>query len=146
MQKEREDTKIRILLGKPGLDGHTRGIEVLMFAFREAGMEVIYPGLYQTPEAIAKTAMQEDVDIIAVSNMSSANRYYTSAVMEELAKQGSDNIPVVAGGIMSPEDASYLESIGVTGNYGPGTPTDVIVNHIRERVKQSKGEKQKGKE
>lgn len=138
MTRRPEDRRTRILLAKVGLDGHTRGIEVLMYAFREAGMEVVFPGLYQTPEKIARTAMQEDVDIVAVSNMTSAHRFYTAAVVEELRRQGLGDIPVVSGGIMTAEDASYLEGIGVTGNYGPGTPTDVIVNHIRATVQRRK--------
>jgi methylmalonyl-CoA mutase C-terminal domain/subunit len=132
------EKKIRILLAKGGLDGHTRGIKVLTRAFRDAGMEVIYTGEYQTVEGVVSAAIEEGVDVLGVSNMSSAHRFWMDDIMQELKKRGVDDICVVAGGIMAPEDIPYLESIGVSGNFGPGASLKEIIDHIVQRVQKER--------
>lgn len=134
MEKGTAERKIRVLVAKPGGDGHRIGPELISQALRDAGMEVIYTGPYQTPEMIVSTAAQEDVNVIALSCLSWASTSNFADVMAEL-KERNLSIPVVGGGIIPDEDKPFLESIGVTGNYGPGTPLSVIVDHIRERAK-----------
>ena len=126
--------QIRVVIGKVGCDIHERGVFTLMQAFRDAGMEVVYPGRFQTPEAVVKTAMEESADILALSDSTGGLRYIASDVMAAIKKYKADNICVVAGGLIPPKDIPRLEKAGVTGNYGPGTPLDVIVNHIVARV------------
>jgi methylmalonyl-CoA mutase C-terminal domain/subunit len=133
--------KTRILLAKPGADCHDRGAHVLVQAFKDAGMEVIYTGLYQTPKMIAETAIQEDVDVVALSCLSDSSAVLFTEVMRFLREKGGDGICVVGGGTIREEDRPFLEETGVTGNYGPGTPLKVIVDHILERVQNGRTNK-----
>jgi len=126
----RRDKPIRVVVGKVGCDIHERGALTLMVAFRDAGMEVIYTGRYQTPEAVAKVAIDEDADVIALSDSTGSMRYIAASVIEALNKRGGGGIRVVAGGLIPQKDILVLEKMGVTGNYGPGTPLNVIIDHI----------------
>ena len=125
------DRTIRVLIAKPGLDGHDRGAKVIARALRDAGMEVIYTGLRQTPEMIAEAALQEDVDVVGLSILSGAHMALVPRVRDVLSANGMGNIPLVVGGIIPDEDRSKLADMGVTGVFGPGTNTDDIVSHIR---------------
>ncbi len=128
------DKRIRVLVAKPGLDGHDRGAKVIARALRDAGMEVVYTGIRQTPEMIAEAALQEDVDVIGMSILSGAHMALFPRVMELLRENGMDDVLVVAGGIIPDEDVPTLRDMGVTGIFGPGTSTDKIVAFIRENV------------
>jgi methylmalonyl-CoA mutase C-terminal domain/subunit len=127
--------KIRILLAKPGLDGHDRGILVLARAFRDAGMEVIYSGLLPTPEQVAQMAIDEDVDVVALSLLNGAHITAFSRVKKLLEEKGGKDIIVVGGGIIPDEDKPKLLKLGITGLFGPGSSLEEIVKHIKERVK-----------
>ncbi len=127
--------KIRVLIAKPGLDGHDRGAKVVARALRDAGMEVIYTGLWQTPEMIAEAALQEDVDVVGLSILSGAHMALVPRVMELLAEKGMDDIVVLVGGIIPDDDRPALKKMGVRGIFGPGTPTEEIVEFIRKEVK-----------
>jgi methylmalonyl-CoA mutase C-terminal domain/subunit len=127
-----EDRKIRILVAKPGLDGHDRGAKVIAAAFRDAGFEVIYTGLHQTPEMIASAALQEDVDVVALSILSGAHMALFPRVMELLREQGLDQVLVIGGGIIPEEDIARLEGTGVAKLFGPGTPTTAPIEYVRE--------------
>ena len=127
---------IRIIIGKIGCDIHERGALVLARAFRDAGMEVIYLGRFQTADAIAKTAVDEDANIIALSDHTGSMRYIADDIMKALKKYGGTDIPVIAGGLIDKRDLPHLEKLGVTGNFGPGTPLPTIIDHIKERVGQ----------
>ncbi|MEW6440843.1 MAG: cobalamin-dependent protein [bacterium] len=124
--------KIRILLAKVGCDIHERGPLTLMWAFRNAGMEVIYTGRYAMPEAVAKTAVDEDVDLIALSDHTGSMPIIAESVLTALKKHEAGHIPVMAGGLILPDDVPVLEKMGVKGNYGPGTPMETIVEEIRK--------------
>ena len=126
--------KIRVLVAKPGLDGHDRGAKVIARALRDAGMEVIYTGLRQTPEMIAETALQEDVDVIGLSVLSGAHMALLPRVIELLHDNRMDDVLVIAGGIIPDEDIASLKEAGVQGVFGPGTLTEDIVTFIRENV------------
>jgi methylmalonyl-CoA mutase, C-terminal domain len=126
------DRKIRVLVAKPGLDGHDRGAKVVARALRDAGMEVIYTGLRQTPEMIAEAALQEDVDAVGLSILSGAHMALVPRVLELLKANGQGNVKVFIGGIIPDEDAPRLLEQGVTGVYGPGAMTDDIVRDIRQ--------------
>jgi methylmalonyl-CoA mutase C-terminal domain/subunit len=128
------DRKIRVLVAKPGLDGHDRGAKVIARALRDAGMEVVYTGIRQTPEMIAEAALQEDVDVVGMSILSGAHMALFPRVMEMLRDNDMDDVLVVAGGIIPDEDVPALKEMGITGIFGPGTPTDEIVTFIRENV------------
>jgi methylmalonyl-CoA mutase C-terminal domain/subunit len=128
------DKKIRVLVAKPGLDGHDRGAKVIARALRDAGMEVVYTGIRQTPEMIAEAALQEDVDVVGMSILSGAHMALFPKVMELLYESGMDDVLVVAGGIIPDEDVPALNKMGVRGIFGPGTPSDEIVTFIRENV------------
>jgi methylmalonyl-CoA mutase C-terminal domain/subunit len=128
------DKKIRVLVAKPGLDGHDRGAKVIARALRDAGMEVVYTGIRQTPEMIAEAALQEDVDVVGMSILSGAHMALFPRVMELLHKNDMDDVLVLAGGIIPDEDVPALNSMGVKGIFGPGTPTDEIVRFIRKNV------------
>jgi methylmalonyl-CoA mutase C-terminal domain/subunit len=128
------DKKIRVLVAKPGLDGHDRGAKVIARALRDAGMEVVYTGIRQTPQMIAEAALQEDVDVIGMSILSGAHMALFPRVMELLHQNGMDDVLVVAGGIIPDEDAPKLREMGIRGVFGPGTKTDTIVQFIRENV------------
>ncbi len=129
-----EDRKIRILLAKPGLDGHDRGIKVIAAALRDAGMEVIYTGLRQTPTMIADAAVQEDVDAVGVSILSGAHMTLFPAIRQLLDQKGAKDMVLFGGGIIPDAEARELEAQGIDKLFQPGTPTDHIVSYIRERV------------
>ena len=126
--------KIRILLGKPGLDGHDRGIKVVARALRDAGIEVIYTGLHQTPEMIVNAAIQEDVDAVGLSVLSGAHNYLFVKVIELLKEQDADDIVVFGGGIIPAGDAARLKEAGVKELFLPGESTENIILWIREHV------------
>ncbi len=126
--------KIRVLVAKPGLDGHDRGAKVVARALRDAGMEVIYTGLRQTPEMIAEAALQEDVDVIGLSILSGAHMALVPRVLELLKQNGQDHVRVFVGGIIPDEDIPRLNELGVVGVYGPGTLTETIIQDIRSAV------------
>ena len=128
------DKKLRILIAKPGLDGHDRGAKVVARALRDAGFEVVYTGLHQTPEMIASAAVQEDVDAVGLSIMSGAHNTLFPAVMDALTAQGVDDIAVFGGGIIPDEDIATLRSKGVKGLFTPGTSLQEIVDWIRANV------------
>ncbi|MBI5956491.1 MAG: cobalamin B12-binding domain-containing protein [Chloroflexi bacterium] len=126
--------KIRVLIAKPGLDGHDRGAKVVARALRDAGMEVIYTGLRQTPEMIAEAALQEDVDVVGLSILSGAHMTLFPRIMKLLKDKGLEGILVFAGGIIPDEDVPALKEMGIRAIYGPGTPTGDIVNFLRQNV------------
>lgn len=135
--------KIRVIIGKPGLDGHDRGAKVVAAALRDAGMEVIYTGLHQTCESIVEAAIQEDVDIIGLSILSGAHMTIFPKVLNLLKKKGAEDIIVTGGGIIPREDMKKLEKKGVKKLFGPGTPTTEIVQWIRDNVRAKHGKRQK---
>lgn len=124
---------IRVLVAKPGLDGHDRGAKVVANALKDAGMEVIYTGLHQTPELIAEAAVQEDVDVVGLSILSGAHMTLFPRIMELLKEKGGEDIMVFGGGIISTEDVEELEKIGVARIFGPGTDTGDIVDFLKEQ-------------
>jgi methylmalonyl-CoA mutase C-terminal domain/subunit len=128
------DEPIRVLIAKPGLDGHDRGAKVVASALRDAGMEVIYGGLHQTPEAIAEMAVQEDVDAVGLSVLSGAHMHQFPRVVELLRAAGASHMLVTGGGIISPEDMAELASRGVGRLFGPGAALKDLVAYIREEV------------
>ena len=125
---------LRILVAKPGLDGHDRGAKVIARALRDAGMEVIYTGLHQTPEMVAEAAIQEDVDAIGLSLLSGAHMTLFPAILDELQKRGGGDIPVFGGGIIPEEDRPELERAGVAAIFTPGATTQEIVDWIRANI------------
>lgn len=129
------EKKIRVLVAKPGLDGHDRGAKVVARALRDAGMEVIYVGLKQTPEQIVQIAIQEDVDVIGLSCLSGAHTYLFPKVMELLKENNVDDILVTCGGIIPDDDVKKLEDAGIEGIFGPGRTTSEIVEFIKKNVK-----------
>lgn len=129
------ERKIRVLVAKPGLDGHDRGAKVVARALRDAGMEVIYTGLRQTPEMIAEAALQEDVDVVGLSILSGAHMALAPRILELLKANGQTKVSVFMGGIIPDEDVPQLKKMGITGVYGPGASTDEIVKDIRKAVK-----------
>lgn len=130
--------KIRVLIAKPGLDGHDRGAKVVARALRDAGMEVIYTGLRQTPEMIAEAALQEDVDVVGLSILSGAHMALVPRVLELLKANNLEHVRVFVGGIIPDEDVPRLLELGVTGVYGPGTSTETIIQDV---VREAGGEK-----
>jgi len=128
------DRKIRILIAKPGLDGHDRGAKVIARALRDAGMEVIYTGLRQTPEMVVESALQEDVDAVGLSILSGAHMTLLPRVVELLKANGLDDVLVFAGGIIPDEDIPALQTLGIRGVFGPGANTDEVVRFIREEI------------
>ncbi|MEJ2165239.1 MAG: cobalamin B12-binding domain-containing protein [Desulfobacterales bacterium] len=126
--------KIKIIVGKPGLDGHDRGAKIIALALRDAGMEVIYTGLHQTIEQIVKTAVQEAVDIIGLSIMSGAHIPISEKLLELMQAQGIEEIPVVVGGVIPKQDIPKLKALGIKGVYPGGTPFDEIVAGIQQIV------------
>ncbi|MDZ4806013.1 MAG: cobalamin B12-binding domain-containing protein [Candidatus Eisenbacteria bacterium] len=123
--------KIRVLVAKPGLDGHDRGAKVVAAALRDAGMEVIYSGLHQTPEQVVSMALQEDVDVVALSILSGAHMTLVPRIQELLKKEGMDDVLLTGGGIIPPADMTALKAQGVGELFGPGTPTSAIIDYIR---------------
>ena len=128
-------TPIRVLVAKPGLDGHDRGAKVIARALRDAGMEVIYTGLRQTPEMIVNAALQEDVDCVGLSILSGAHNAIVPRITALLKERGVDDILIVLGGTIPAQDVEFLKSQGVAAIFGPGTPLDETVRFIREHVK-----------
>jgi methylmalonyl-CoA mutase C-terminal domain/subunit len=132
------ERKIRILIAKPGLDGHDRGAKVIARGFRDAGFEVIYTGLHQTPEQIVAAAIQEDVDAIGLSSLAGAHDYLFPRVIELLKEKGADDIIVFGGGIVPEEDMPALTQAGVKGVFTPGTSIEEAVNWVRKNIKPRK--------
>jgi len=130
------DRRIRVLIAKPGLDGHDRGAKVVARALRDAGMEVIYTGLRQTPEMIVSAALQEDVDAIGLSVLSGAHMHYFAEVRRLLKEQGIDDILLFGGGIIPDEDLPHLKEMGVAAVFGPGTSIQEIVSFLKSAVPQ----------
>jgi methylmalonyl-CoA mutase, C-terminal domain len=126
------DRRIRVLVAKPGLDGHDRGAKVVASVFRDAGFEVIYTGLHQTPEMIVAAAVQEDVDVVAMSVLSGAHMTLFPRVLELLKEAGADRILLTGGGIIPEDDVAKLEELGTGRLFGPGTPTSAAVEYVRE--------------
>lgn len=128
------ERSIRVLVAKPGLDGHDRGAKVMARAFRDAGFEVIYTGLFQTPEMIANASLQEDVDVVGLSILSGAHMTLFPAIMDALKAVGRDDALVVAGGTIPAEDIPALESLGIAKIFGPGTPLQDAVAYIQDHA------------
>jgi methylmalonyl-CoA mutase C-terminal domain/subunit len=129
------DRPIRVLVAKPGLDGHDRGAKVLARALRDAGMEVIYTGLRQTPEQIVEAALQEDVDVIGLSCLSGAHNHLFPRVTQLLKEKQAEDILVLGGGIIPEEDIPGLLAAGISAVFTPGTPTSAVIDYIKEHVK-----------
>jgi len=129
------ERKIRALVAKPGLDSHDRGAKVVARALRDAGMEVIYTGLRQTPEQIVEAAMQEDVDVLCLSILSGAHMTLFPRIIDLMKERGLDDVLVIAGGVIPEEDISKLKDMGIAEIFGPGTPTRVTVDYVRNNLK-----------
>jgi methylmalonyl-CoA mutase C-terminal domain/subunit len=129
------ERKIRVVVAKPGLDGHDRGAKIIARALRDAGMEVIYTGLHQTPEQIVETAIQEDADAVGLSILSGAHMTLVPRVLELLREQGAEDVVVVVGGTIPPDDADELKRMGVAGVFTPGAPTEQVIDFIRGAVR-----------
>ena len=132
------ERKIRIVMAKPGLDGHDRGIKVLAAAYRDAGMEVIYLGLRQTPEMIVSSALQEDADVIALSSLNNAHNTIFVNVLNLMEEKGLNNVLLVGGGIIPKKDMEVLENKGVGKLFGPGTPVQETIDYIKSWVKSNR--------
>ena len=128
------EKKVRVLIAKVGCDIHERGALTLLTSLRDKGMEVIYTGRYQTPRGVAHAAISEDVDLIALSDHTGSLPIIAASVLAQLKGLGVTDMRMIAGGLLTPEDIKDLETMGVTGNYGPGTPMEIIVDHIRSLV------------
>lgn len=131
-ENRRTQEKIRVLVGKPGLDGHDRGAKVIATAFRDAGFEVIYTGLHQTPEMIVEAAVQEDVDVVSLSILSGAHMTLFARILELLNERGAGDILVIGGGIIPAQDVEALKEMGVAAIFGPGTPTTEPIRFLEE--------------
>jgi methylmalonyl-CoA mutase, C-terminal domain len=129
-----KDTIVRVMVAKPGLDGHDRGAKVIARALRDAGMEVIYTGLRQTPEQIVTAALQEDVDALLLSILSGAHNHLFPRITQLLKEKGAENILVMGGGVIPLDDIPGLKQAGIREVFGPGTSTEVIVNFVKENV------------
>jgi len=129
-----ESKKIRVLIAKPGLDGHDRGAKVVAHALRDAGMEVIYTGLRQTPDMIAEAALEEDVDVVGLSILSGAHMALIPRIMDLLKKNGQDDLLVFLGGIIPDADIPELQALGIKAVYGPGTNTKTIIDDINNAI------------
>jgi methylmalonyl-CoA mutase, C-terminal domain len=129
-----KDTIVRVMVAKPGLDGHDRGAKVIARALRDAGMEVIYTGLRQTPEQIVTAALQEDVDALLLSILSGAHNHLFPRITQLLREKGAENILVIGGGVIPQDDIPGLQQAGIREVFGPGTSTEVIVNFVKENV------------
>jgi len=132
------ERKIRVLIAKPGLDSHDRGAKVVARALRDAGMEVIYTGLRQTPEQIVETVLQEDVDVLGLSILSGAHMTLFPRIMELIKKKGLTDVLVFAGGIIPEEDVPQLKKLGIKEIFGPGTPLETIIEFVRRNVQSKK--------
>ena len=129
--------KIKVIVAKPGLDGHDRGAKLLSRIFAEAGMEVVYTGLRQTPEMIVEAAIQEDADVVGLSSLSGVHNYFFPKVVQLLKEKGLDDVLVVGGGIIPPEDVEFLKGSGVHAIFGPGTPTTEIVAFMEQNTRKA---------
>ena len=127
--------RIKVIMAKPGLDGHDRGAKVIARAYRDAGFEVVYTGLHQTPEQIANAALQEDVDLIGLSSLAGAHVHLFSEVVRQLREKGADDIMIISGGIIPQEDIPKLKEVGIKEVFLPGTPLEEIVSWTKENVK-----------
>ena len=141
-QDQQQQKPIRVLVSKLGLDGHDRGALVICRALRDAGMEVIYSGLFCSPEQVARTAIDEDVDAVAMSLLNGAHLTLFPKVAHLLKERDINDILLVGGGVIPESDKKILEKEGITGNFGPGTPLSVIIDHIRTNVKNSQSNKE----
>lgn len=130
-----EPSRLRLLVGKVGLDGHDRGAKIIARALRDAGFEVIYTGLHQTPEMVVSTAIQEDVDAISLSILSGAHNHLLPRVLELLREQGAQDIPVFGGGIIPAEDIQSLKALGIREIFTPGASTQDVIRWVRENIK-----------
>ena len=128
------ERRIRILIAKPGLDGHDVGAKVITYGLRDSGMEVIYTGIRQTPETIAEAAMQENVDVVGLSCLSGAHKYLLPRVAELLKEKGLEHVLIIAGGIIPPEDFSFLKGHGIDEIFVPGTSVQRIADYIRSKI------------
>ncbi len=126
--------RIKVIVAKPGLDGHDRGAKVVARALRDAGMEVVYTGIFQTPESILRAVIQEDADVLGLSSLSGAHLEYALEIVELLKQNGAEDVLFLVGGTIPAEDAEALRAAGVAGVFGPGTPTSEIIRFIEERV------------
>ena len=133
--------RIRVLVAKPGLDGHDRGALILCRALRDAGMEVIYTGFLATPEQVSQMAIDEDVDVVAMSLLNGAHMTAFPKVAKLVREKGGDGILLVGGGIIPDDDKPRLEKLGITGNYGPGTPLKTIIEHVQKIVRERDSKK-----
>ena len=136
-----QSKRIRVLVAKPGLDGHDRGALILCRAFRDAGMEVIYTGFLATPEQVSQMAIDEDVDVVAMSLLNGAHMTAFPKVAKLIREKGGDDILLVGGGIIPDDDKPRLEKLGITGNYGPGTPLKTIIEHVEKIVRERDSKK-----
>ena len=137
LETTQDTRKAKIIIAKPGLDGHDRGAKVVARALRDAGFEVVYTGIRQTPEMIAETALQEDADMIGLSILSGAHLELFPRVVEELKKRGMDDVVLFAGGIIPQEDIEQLQKIGFTGVFGPGTSTHDIIDFVKKNAEKN---------
>lgn len=133
------ERKIRVLVAKPGLDSHDRGAKIIARALRDAGMEVIYTGLRQTPEQIVETALEEDVDVVGLSILSGAHMTLFPKIMELMKEKGLDDVVVIAGGIIPPEDVPALKKIGIREVFGPGASLEKIVKYVKDCAEKGRG-------
>jgi len=136
-----QSKRIRVLVAKPGLDGHDRGALILCRALRDAGMEVIYTGFLATPEQVSQMAIDEDVDVVAMSLLNGAHMTAFPKVAKLVREKGGDDILLVGGGIIPDDDKPRLEKLGITGNYGPGTPLKTIIEHVEKVVRERDAKK-----
>lgn len=130
----RQKRRVRVMVAKPGLDGHDRGARIIARAYRDAGFEVVYTGLHQTPEEIVEAAIQEDVDMIGLSSLAGAHKYLFPAVVELLREKAADDIVVCGGGIIPDDDIKKLKELGVKEVFTPGTPLDDIVKWVEHNI------------
>jgi methylmalonyl-CoA mutase C-terminal domain/subunit len=128
-------SRIKVIVAKPGLDGHDRGAKVVARALRDAGMEVVYTGIFQTPESILRSVIQEDADVLGLSSLSGAHLEYAVEISELLKKNGAEDVLFLVGGTIPSEDADQLKAVGVAEVFGPGTPTQDIISFIEKRVR-----------
>ena len=134
MAEDSQHRRIRVLVAKPGLDGHDRGAKFVARSLQEAGMEVIYTGIRQTPESIVNAAIQEDVDVLGLSILSGAHRELFPEIMRLLREQGAEDLLVFAGGVIPDEDIAFCEELGIRAVFGPGSPVEDAIRYIKESV------------
>ena len=134
MDTETKRSRIKVIVAKPGLDGHDRGAKVVARALRDAGMEVVYTGIFQTPESILRAVIQEDADVLGLSSLSGAHLEYALEISQLLQQNGAEDVLFLVGGTIPADDAEQLRSVGVAEVFGPGTPTSEIISFIEQRV------------